>query len=92
MKKISEKTNNILKEDKDVILEIPLKELVWTIICYTREIKELEEKIFENTTPYLEKGLLIRQKEYKVCRSDELARIISQYTSFDVQRIWEGIK
>lgn len=91
-------TDTILQDDTDIILNIPLKDLIWTIVCYSQEMSTLEQEAFGKTYPYLQPGMtqeqvdsLINQKEYTACRRDELARIIGQYTSFDTQRIYKEV-
>ena len=91
-------TDTILQDDTDIILNVPLKDLVWTIVCYSQEMSNLEQEAFGKTYPYLQPGMtqeqvdyLIDQREYTACRRDELARIIGQYTSFDTQRIYKEV-
>lgn len=84
--------DNILKEDKNIELTIPLKDLIWTITAFSYLMKNIEEEIFNDSifkTTKIEK--LINQKEYYACRRDELARLITQYTDFDTQRIWNEV-
>lgn len=86
--------HNILQEDKDIIINIPLKDLIWTIICYSYNMRDIEDEMFKNY-PYTPLDIsnkdmeyLSTQKEYHACRRDELARLISTYSDFNTQRVW----
>lgn len=87
--------DDILKED--ITLNIPLEDLIWTIINYSYMMRDIEDKIFSNY-PYYPNNLskrdydsLANDKEYTACRRDELARIIGQYSDFDISKIWESV-
>ena len=90
--------NNIISDvDEEIVLEIPLKELIGTIVVYSNEMSNLEKEAFTNYPYYPvhkskdETDKLIQSREYIACRRDELARLISQYSSFDTQKIWSEV-
>ncbi len=87
--------DDILNED--ITLNIPLEDLIWTIINYSYMMRDIEDELFSNY-PYYPNNLsrreidsLANDKEYTACRRDELARIISQYSDFDTSKIWESV-
>ena len=87
----------LTEADKDTIVEIPLKDLIWTIVCYSNEMSNFEKEAFSNYPYYPrhknedETDRLIQAREYKACRRDELARIITQYTDYDTSKIWSEV-
>lgn len=92
---LKEKVDNIIKEDKTI--NVPLKDLIWTIVAYSYEMRDIEDELFKHY-PFRPRSMslemeqsLVNDKEYLACRRDELARIISTYSEFDTQRIWEQI-
>ena len=92
---LKEKVDSIIKEDK--IINVPLKDLIWTIVAYSYEMRDIEDEMFSNY-PLIPDNLteedidkLAKDKEYLACKRNELTRIIHTYTEFDTQRIWEQI-
>lgn len=89
---LKEMHNRIIGDD-DVTVEIPLKDLIWTIIMYSQQMSNIEKEAFQDY-PYIKIGRqkrfddLIKDREYKACRRDELARLISTYSDFDTKRLW----
>ena len=88
---VKEMADKILGDNKETILQIPLKDLIWTIICYSLEMNEFERGTYMGKSEVEYRDTLMVQKEYMACRRDELARIISQYSDFDTQRVWEVV-
>lgn len=89
---IKEVTDSILGDDRDIVCNIPLKDLIWTMVVYSVEMSNLEDEIFNSQQGNsVELDSLINKREYRACRRDELARLISQYTSFDTQRVWSEV-
>ena len=88
---------SILQTDDDVILNIPLKDLVSAIIWLSYEMRGLEDRMFKNYPYYpmdMSKDELERleqKKEYYACRRDELVGLIIRYSDFDTQRIWDEV-
>jgi hypothetical protein len=87
--------DNILKENENKTIHIPLKDLIWTIVVFSYDMKSIEDKVFSDY-PFQPMGMcedtyksLIQDKEYLACRRNELARIIGQYTDFNTQKIWD---
>lgn len=92
---LKEKVDNIIKEDKTI--NVPLKDLIWTIVAYSYEMRDIEDEMFSNYQ-FIPNNLteedideLAEDKEYVACKRNELIRIISTYSEFDTQRIWEQI-
>lgn len=92
---LKEKVDNIIKEDKTI--NVPLKDLIWTMVAYSYEMKYIEDKMFSNY-PLIPDNLteedidkLANDKEYLACKRSELARLIKQYSDFDTRKIWEQI-
>ena len=82
--------DNIIGDDEDVIVNIPLRDLIWTIVCYSKDMSVCENKIrHEPDSEDLE--YLIRLKEYTTYRRDELSRLINQYSDFNIIRIWDEV-
>lgn len=85
-------TDNIIEDNKEVILHIPLEDLVWAIVYFSYSMRDDEDEAFLN--PNLtnsDRQRFIRDREYLASRRDELARIIGQYSDFDTQKIWTVI-
>lgn len=88
---------NIIGNVEDTVLEIPLTDLIWTIVVFSQQMSDCEQEAFKDYPYYpLDKTKeyvdgLLREKEYTACRRDELARLISQYSSFDIQKIWDEV-
>ena len=89
--------DNILKEEDDITLKISLNDLIWSIIVYSYNMRNIEDELFSHY-PYCPPNLtkidmeqLSKDKEYLACRRDELTRLISQYSDFDTSRIWEQV-
>ena len=87
--------DTILKEDKSI--GVSLKDLIWAMIVYSYEMRDIEDKIFADY-PYKPHNLsqneydyLTNNKEYLACRRDELAKIIGKYSDFDTNKIWEQV-
>ena len=83
--------DNIVGKDKDIILEIPLKDLVWTIVVFYDRIYELDDRMQELSSMGMFYTDVRFNKEMLASRSDELARVIAQYGDFDTQRIWSNL-
>ena len=83
--------DKIIKDDKDAILEVPLKDLVWAIICFSTEMKNYEDDAFMGKGQEKYRNNLIIQREYSACRRDELAGIINRYSDYDTQKIWNEV-
>ena len=87
----------LTEADKDNIVSIPLKDLIWTMVIYSKQMRNLEDEIFSEYPYYpsdkskIEVDNLIKDKEYKACRRDELARLITKYSEFDTQKIWAEV-
>lgn len=88
---------SILQTDDDVILNIPLKDLVSAIIWLSYEMRGIEDRMFKNY-PHYPKDMskykferLGEEKEYYACRRDELVGLIIRYSDFDTQRIWDEV-
>jgi len=98
MTDIREIYETILTEaDKDTIVSIPLKDLIWTIVIYSKEMSNFEKEAFENYPYYPvhkskdETDRILQAREYRACRRDELARLITQYTDYDTSKIWSEV-
>jgi len=91
--KIKEMVDIILEDDQDKTVTIPLKDLVWTMVNYSHNIKEIEELIHAvtedniNLTQYNHR--LLVNKECNAAKENELGRLISMYSDFDTQRIYK---
>lgn len=83
--------DNILGEDKGIVLEIPLNDLVWTIVCFYDRLYALDDEIQELCELGMFYTDLRFEKEMLASRSDELARVIGQYSDFDTQQIWNNL-
>ena len=95
IKQIYEK---LIQDNEEMIVQIPLKHLIWTICWYSDKMSRIEEMIFKNYPNYPinmninEYQSLVNSKEYYACRRDELLRIISNYSNFDTQKIYDETK
>lgn len=91
---VKEVVDKIIGEEKELALNISLQDLIWTIVSYSLDMKNIEEKIFKNDSfkqgdlTKVDVENLIKDKECCACRRDELARIIRQYSDFDTRKIW----
>ena len=92
--------HNMLNEivQENISVNIPLTDLVWTMIVYSYEMRDIEDELFKHY-PFRPRSMslemeqsLVNDKEYLACRRDELARIISQYSDFDTSKIHDKIK
>ena len=76
--KVKEMWDTILtEEEKNKTITIPIKDLVWTMICYSYNMKEYEDI----SSRFLKEGVAARR--------DELGRLITQYSNFNTQRIYK---
>ena len=90
---IRELRDNILGEYKDEIVEVPLKDLVWTVIVYSLQMSEIEDDVFLKDKGEVElHNSLIIDREEKACRRDEIVRIANQYSSMEGYKIYEGVE
>jgi len=88
---IREIVDTIIKDNENIELIIPLSDIVWTIVVFYYRLYMLDEEIQSN--PQSDKMWSLKMnKECMASRSDELARIINQYSDFDTQHIWETLK
>lgn len=84
-------------QDDDLIINIPLSDLIWTIVVFSFSMRNIEDELFKRypfrplSLSKEEEANLSRDKEYCACRRDELARLIGQYSDFDTQRIWDEV-
>lgn len=93
MEDIKKVAGNIVK-DNDTVLEIPLSDLVWTIVVFSYNMSTIEDEIFSevhNTINRDNLDKLVMRKECTAARRDELARIIGQYSDFDTRKIWDEV-
>ena len=90
---IQKVTDNILEDNKEVTIHIPLEDLVWTIVSFSYMMRYNEDEAFLNPNiSSEERQHYINHREYLASRRDELARLIGQYSEFDTQRIWTVIR
>lgn len=85
--------DNILGDDKDKKITLPLKDLIWTIVHYNLNIRDLEDKIHSDVEDNIilnkKNHFLLVNKECNASRADELVRLISAYSNFSTGRIYE---
>lgn len=88
----------LTEADKDTIVSIPLKDLIWTIVVFSQQMSDCEQEAFGDSYPRMQPGMtqeevdsIISQREYLACRRDELARLITQYTDYDTSKIWSEV-
>lgn len=90
---VKEIVDKILGDDYDITVTLPLKDLVWTMVNYSFNIKEIEELIHAATEDNIKltqyNHRLLVDKECNAAREDELGRLISTYSNFNTQRIYK---
>jgi hypothetical protein len=86
-----EMVDTILANDQDMMVTLPLKDLVWTIVNYNFNIRDIEEEIpsdeYDNIILNNQNHNLLVMKECAAAKADELARLISSYSDFNTRRI-----
>lgn len=81
-------TSKLLGEDCDKFITIPLKDFIWTMVIYKKQINDLDELMNDVHTSLANRLVLKVRKESMVARCDELGRVVSQYSDFDTSRVW----
>lgn len=91
---VKEVVDKIIGEENELMVNISLQDLIWTIVSYSFNMRNIEDEIFKDypfepvTMRKIDVEKLIKDKEYFACRRDELARLISQFSDFDTRKIW----
>lgn len=86
--------NDIINDVEDTQISINVKDLIWTIMVYEHQLHLTEQELYDAMYGKIFGDIrsLITQKECYASRSDELARLLSEYSDFDTQKIWEQTK
>ena len=88
---IKKEVDQLLGEDYDKFITIPLKDIIWTMVIYKKQIYGLDELNMGNPSAS-ERLVNSIRKESVVARCDELGRVVSQYSDFDTSEVWFGKK